>query len=221
MRTSRDINSLGPFVFAATGSMQRRRQPHRLERVHPCAQEAADELARLQLGHRPLWRAAPIRACRAPMPLTSGQSAEPVNALISSLVVAHVVLRHADVPGWQPIRQVLQVELVPIESLVIARLRSLQEAKSVEDAKAVLVEQFNEDLDGTATANLNITDEMRTDIKQLLLSLPSYQAPQAAASAADDQGTGVRVPGREHSLPRPSSNRPMRIFAARHSPPPW
>ena len=31
-------------------------------------------------------------------------------------VIAHVVLRHADVPGWQPVRQVLQIELVPIES---------------------------------------------------------------------------------------------------------
>ena len=70
-----------------------------------------------------------------------------------------------------------------------------------------LLQQFQEELDGTATSDLNLTAEMRTDIKQLLLSLSSYQAPPAEASAPGGQGSGgpgLRGPGltREHLLCR-------------------
>jgi len=64
MRTGRDINSLGPFVFAATGSMQRRCQPHRLSvSIHarsrrPMNSRACSSVI-VRLGGPP-----PIRACR-------------------------------------------------------------------------------------------------------------------------------------------------------------
>src|SRR5829696_4483024 len=40
-------------------------------------------------------------------------------------VVAHVVLRDVDVPGWQPVRQVLQIELVPSSRALIVTPESV------------------------------------------------------------------------------------------------
>lgn len=56
--------------------------------------------------------------------------------------------------------------------------------------RPTLLSRFQEDMDGTATAELNISEEMRTDLKNLLLTLSTAsesEPPEPGPSTEDDK----------------------------------